>query len=87
MNTLKLAAWVTATLGTTLGHGAAVPDLSGTYDLATLTPLQRPAAFGNNKFLSPQEAEAIRQAEAQRKKVQAKKTPEKKPPVNPLKFP
>ena len=67
MNTLKLAAWVTAALGTTLGHGAAVPDLSGTYDLATLTPLQRPAAFGNNKFLSPQEAEAIRQAEAQRK--------------------
>ena len=43
------------------------PDLTGTYDIATLTPLQRPAAFGENKFLSPQEAEAIRQSDAERK--------------------
>ena len=33
------------------------------------------------------EMNRVRQAEAQRKKVQAKKIPEKKPPVNPLKFP
>ena len=33
-------------------QAADVPDLTGTYDLATLTPLQRPVAFGNNKYLS-----------------------------------
>ena len=51
------------------GAGATTtePDLTGTYDIATLTPLQRPAAFGENKFLSPQEAEAIRQSDAERK--------------------
>ena len=51
------------------GAGATTtePDLTGTYDIATLYPLQRPAAFGENKFLSPQEAEAIRQSDAERK--------------------
>ncbi|NND69394.1 MAG: hypothetical protein HKN19_17520, partial [Halioglobus sp.] len=33
------------------------PDLSGNYDLATLTPLERPREFGNNLYLSPEEAE------------------------------
>jgi hypothetical protein len=32
------------------------PDLSGTYDVATLTPLQRPAMFGDNLFLTPEQA-------------------------------
>jgi hypothetical protein len=41
------------------------PDLSGTYDVATLTPLQRPEAFGDNLFLTPEQAEAM-QAEEQR---------------------
>ena len=54
-------------LGMVLGHGADVQDLTGTYDLATLTPLQRPAAFGSNQFLSTDEAEAIRHADARRK--------------------
>ena len=44
-------------------QAANVPDLTGTYDLATLTPLQRPVAFGNNKFLSREEAEEIRLAD------------------------
>jgi hypothetical protein len=36
-----------------------VPDLSGTYDVATLTPLQRPKEFGTNMELTPEAAAAI----------------------------
>jgi hypothetical protein len=39
---------------------AAVPDLSGVYDIATLTPLQRPKMFGDNKFLTKDAADKIR---------------------------
>ncbi len=35
------------------------PDLSGTYDVATLTPLQRPQRFGNNLYLTPEEASQL----------------------------
>jgi hypothetical protein len=35
------------------------PDLSGTYDIATLTPLQRPAEFGENLYMSPEKAQEI----------------------------
>ena len=35
------------------------PDLSGTYDIATLTPLERPEAYGDNLFLAPEEAEKL----------------------------
>jgi hypothetical protein len=35
------------------------PDLSGTYDTATLTPLERPAQFGDKLFLTAEEAAAI----------------------------
>ena len=35
------------------------PDLSGTYDTATLTPLQRPERFGTRLSLSDEEAAAI----------------------------
>ena len=35
------------------------PDLSGNYDAATLTPLERPAKFGNKAFLTVEEAKAI----------------------------
>ena len=31
---------------------AAKPDFSGVYDVATLTPFQRPKEFGDNLFLS-----------------------------------
>jgi hypothetical protein len=40
------------------------PDLSGTYDTATLTPLERPTEFGERLFLTPEEATAIENAEA-----------------------
>ncbi|MYE50652.1 MAG: hypothetical protein F4X81_04210, partial [Gammaproteobacteria bacterium] len=35
------------------------PDLSGTYDIATLTPLERPEAYGDNLFLAPEEAQKL----------------------------
>jgi hypothetical protein len=35
------------------------PDLSGTYDIATLTPLERPREFGDNLYLTPEQARAI----------------------------
>ena len=41
------------------------PDLSGTYDTATLTPLQRPEQFGANLFLTEEEAAAITAREPQ----------------------
>jgi hypothetical protein len=39
------------------------PDLSGTYDTATLTPLERPARFGGKLYLTPEEAAAIEKEE------------------------
>ena len=35
------------------------PDLSGTYDIASLTPMQRSQEIGERRFLTPQEAAAI----------------------------
>src|SRR5262245_45875907 len=35
------------------------PDLSGTYDVATLTPLVRPAKYGDQAFLTREEAARI----------------------------
>ncbi|MEM9407655.1 MAG: hypothetical protein AAGA81_16580 [Acidobacteriota bacterium] len=35
------------------------PDLSGTYNIATLTPLERPREFGENLYLTPEQAEEI----------------------------
>ena len=40
------------------------PDFSGTYDSSTLTPLTRPAEFGDNLYLTPEEAEKLRDDEA-----------------------
>ena len=39
------------------------PDLSGSYDTATLTPLERPAQFGDKLFLTAEEAAAIENQE------------------------
>ncbi|MCP5179757.1 MAG: hypothetical protein H6993_07820 [Pseudomonadales bacterium] len=49
-----------------LARGATVPDLSGTYDIATLTPLRRPPAYGNNLYLTPEEAARIEAEEKAR---------------------
>jgi hypothetical protein len=43
------------------------PDLQGFYDIATLTPLERPALFGNNLTLTPQQAKRLEQQVADRK--------------------
>ena len=42
------------------------PDLSGTYDVATLTPLQRPERFGDKAFLTEEEAAGIARQEFER---------------------
>ena len=39
------------------------PDLSGTFDAATLTPLERPAHFGDRLFLTREEVDSILAAE------------------------
>lgn len=39
------------------------PDLTGMYDIATLTPMQRPAKFGDNLYLTPEEAAQIEREE------------------------
>ena len=39
------------------------PDLSGTYNAATLTPLERPTAFGDRLFLTEEEAETLAEQE------------------------
>ena len=36
-----------------------LPDLSGTYNGATLTPLTRPPEFGNNLYLSKAQTEKL----------------------------
>ncbi|MBM3739296.1 MAG: hypothetical protein FJW39_26295 [Acidobacteria bacterium] len=46
------------------GAQTRTPDLSGTYDIATLTPLTRPARYGDRLELSPEEAKALEQQEA-----------------------
>ncbi len=43
-----------------------LPDLSGTYDGATLTPLVRPEEYGDNLYLTPEEAERLSKEEAER---------------------
>lgn len=37
----------------------AKPDFSGSYDIATLTPLQRPQVFGEKLYMTPEEAKKI----------------------------
>ena len=41
------------------------PDFSGTYDVATLTPLVRPAEFGDRLSLTDEEADAIARRKAE----------------------
>lgn len=42
------------------------PDFSGTYDTATLTPRNRPQYFGDNKFLTPEQAKFMAAENAKR---------------------
>jgi hypothetical protein len=43
------------------------PDLQGTYDVATLTPLERPAALGNQMTMTEQQAARLEGAVANRR--------------------
>jgi len=42
------------------------PDLNGFYDVATITPVERPAQYGNRLVMTAEEAKAIEQYEVQR---------------------
>ena len=42
------------------------PDLSGTYDVSTRTPMQRPTEYGERQFLTDEEAAEIAAQELQR---------------------
>ncbi len=65
MKMLTKLLWSSGPLLIAVLANAAVPDLSGTFNVATLTPLQRPVEFGDNLYLSREEAEQITEAEAQ----------------------
>ena len=56
---------------TTEIHGQKVPDLQGTYDVATMTPLERPAEFKGRAKLTPEEARAMEAYEAKRQETAA----------------
>jgi hypothetical protein len=47
------------------------PDLQGTYDVATITPLERPAGLGDRLVLGQEEAAALEQYEQQRNEKNA----------------
>ena len=55
VSTSSLAAEADEIPRTASGH----PDLTGTYDAATLTPLERPAGLGEKAFLTLEEARAL----------------------------
>ena len=71
----RVTAGAALVIGLAFGTGAAVdaqetprtasgrPDLSGTYDTATLTPLERPVDFGDRLALTEEEAAAIADGE------------------------
>jgi hypothetical protein len=42
------------------------PDLQGVYDVATITPVERPAIYGNRLILTAEEAAALERGEAER---------------------
>ena len=47
------------------------PDFSGTYDISSLTPFQRPETFGERLFLTQEEATAMASKAAQSRQTQA----------------
>ena len=59
----------------------AQPDLSGVYDVGTLTPLERPEAYGDRLYLTAEEAEQLeRQAGNWRANANAASDPERAAP-------
>src|SRR3954464_3408869 len=59
------------------------PDFQGTYDLATLTPLERPAAFGHSQTVTREQAAALEKQAADRR-VRADQPLDKDPPPPPI---
>ncbi|MGE3508121.1 MAG: hypothetical protein AB7N65_04485 [Vicinamibacterales bacterium] len=59
------------------------PDIQGTYDVATITPIERPEEFGNRATLTADEATALEQGEAEWKAstLEADKGDRTAPPV------
>ena len=57
------------------------PDLAGSYDAATLTPLQRPEKYGDNLSLTREEAEKI-EADAAKRRADRHQVsdPDREPP-------
>jgi hypothetical protein len=62
---LPVAGQVTDTAANLLRAPDGHPDLQGTYDLATMTPLERWP--GDPPFLTKEQAEALQRAEAERR--------------------
>jgi hypothetical protein len=56
----------TATAATNARTADGHPDLQGVYEIATITPLERPAQFGNRANLTREEAAAMETYEQQR---------------------
>ncbi len=50
------------------------PDLTGDYDVGTLTPLVRPQAFGDNLYLTREEADRIAEQERERMQAEAQES-------------
>ena len=65
LSTLQKSAFMLSVLPAMMASGEITrtasghPDLSGTYNAATLTPLVRPSAFGDNQYLTMEEADEI----------------------------
>ena len=72
-----------AALGPSILPGADRPDLSGVYDIATVTPLVRPENLGDRRSLTDAEAKALAQstAEAIAKKNEASDPNRPAPPA------
>ena len=60
---LIFGAWIPLSAQEMPRTAADHPDLTGTYDIATLTPLERPEIFGDRLTLSEEEAATIAQGE------------------------
>ena len=78
----RLVSVVVLMLGFAPSASSAV-DLTGTYNVATLTPLERPKMFGEKRFLTQAEAEKIRREDAAAKTERNNKSdPNRSAPPN-----
>lgn len=87
MNAISIvAAGIVATVGLPCWAEIArtadgTPDISGTYDMATLTPVERPAALGDNLYLSTEEAKKLsEQAATMRARLNESSDPNREAP-------